>query len=97
MTELVSEKMSGKLTGNLTGKTSVTEKMSSARQFCTFYLNHLLFGVESQKIQGVVTYRELRPVPLAPPVVTGLMNCAGRWWWRSNCAANWNCRIARRT
>jgi purine-binding chemotaxis protein CheW len=78
MTEMVSEKMSGKLTGKLTGKTSETEKMSSARQFCTFYLNHLLFGVESQKIQEVVTYRELRPVPLAPPVVTGLMNLRGQ-------------------
>jgi len=52
--------------------------MTSARQFCTFYLDHLLFGVESQKIQEVVTYRELRPVPLAPPVVSGLMNLRGR-------------------
>ncbi|MGB8012837.1 MAG: chemotaxis protein CheW [Terriglobales bacterium] len=52
--------------------------MSNARQFCTFYLNHLLFGVESQKIQEVVTYRELRPVPLAPPVVSGLMNLRGQ-------------------
>jgi purine-binding chemotaxis protein CheW len=52
--------------------------MNNARQFCTFYLNHLLFGVESQKIQEVVTYRELRPVPLAPPVVAGLMNLRGQ-------------------
>ncbi len=52
--------------------------MTSARQFCTFTLNHLLFGVESQKIQEVVTYRELRPVPLAPPVVSGLMNLRGQ-------------------
>jgi purine-binding chemotaxis protein CheW len=52
--------------------------MTSARQFCTFYLNNLLFGVESQKIQEVVTYRELRPVPLAPPVVSGLMNLRGQ-------------------
>jgi purine-binding chemotaxis protein CheW len=52
--------------------------MNNARQFCTFYLDHLLFGVESQKIQEVVTYRELRPVPLAPPVVSGLMNLRGQ-------------------
>jgi purine-binding chemotaxis protein CheW len=52
--------------------------MTSAHQFCTFYLDHLLFGVESQKIQEVVTYRELRPVPLAPPVVSGLMNLRGQ-------------------
>jgi len=52
--------------------------MTSARQFCTFYLDHLLFGVESQNIQEVVTYRALRPVPLAPPVVSGLMNLRGQ-------------------
>ncbi|MGD0215716.1 MAG: chemotaxis protein CheW [Terriglobales bacterium] len=52
--------------------------MTSVRQYCTFYLDHLLFGVESQKIQEVVTYRELRPVPLAPEVVSGLMNLRGQ-------------------
>jgi purine-binding chemotaxis protein CheW len=52
--------------------------MSHARQFCTFYLDHLLFGVESQKIQEIVGYRELRPVPLAPPAVSGLMNLRGQ-------------------
>jgi len=52
--------------------------MSHGRQFCTFYLDQLLFGVESQKIQEVVGYRELRPVPLAPDVVSGLMNLRGQ-------------------
>jgi purine-binding chemotaxis protein CheW len=52
--------------------------MASVRQFCTFYLDHMLFGVESLKVQEVVTYRELRPVPLAPPVVSGLMNLRGQ-------------------
>jgi len=52
--------------------------MTNSHQFCTFYLDHLLFGVESQKIQEVVTYRELRPVPLAAAVVSGLMNLRGQ-------------------
>ena len=52
--------------------------MTGNYQFCTFYLDHLLFGVELQKIQEVVTYRELRPVPLAPAVVSGLMNLRGQ-------------------
>lgn len=51
---------------------------AGARQFCTFYLERLLFGIESQKIQEVVNYRELRPVPLAPAVVSGLMNLRGQ-------------------
>ena len=50
--------------------------MSETRQFCSFYLDRLLFGIESQKIQEVVAYRELRPVPLA--VVSGLMNLRGQ-------------------
>jgi purine-binding chemotaxis protein CheW len=52
--------------------------MTQTRQFCTFYLDRLLFGVESQKIQEVVTYRSLRPVPLAPAAVSGLMNLRGQ-------------------
>src|SRR5271170_1436612 len=56
----------------------VADAMSNARQFCTFYLDRLLFGMESQKIQEVVTYRELRPVPLAPAVASGLMNLRGQ-------------------
>lgn len=52
--------------------------MTHTGQFCTFYLDHLLFGVESQKIQEVVPYRELRPVPLAPASVSGLMNLRGQ-------------------
>ncbi len=52
--------------------------MPETRQFCSFYLDHRLFGIESQKIQEVVAYRELRPVPLAPAVVSGLMNLRGQ-------------------
>src|SRR5271156_4321256 len=52
--------------------------MGVTRQFCTFYLDRLLFGVESEKIQEVVTYHRLRPVPLAPPAVSGLMNLRGQ-------------------
>ena len=52
--------------------------MTHTGQFCSFYLDHLLFGVESQKIQEVVPYRELSPVPLAPASVSGLMNLRGQ-------------------
>jgi purine-binding chemotaxis protein CheW len=65
-------------TTNTTVPVTAGMTATGAHQFCTFYLNHLLFGVESQKVQEVVTYRELRPVPLAPPVVSGLMNLRGQ-------------------
>ncbi len=52
--------------------------MSEARQFCTFYLDKLLFGVESQRIQEVMREVELTEVPLAPVEVRGLMNLRGQ-------------------
>lgn len=48
------------------------------RQFCTFYLDGLLFGVESQRIQEVIRTLELTEVPLASEVINGLMNLRGQ-------------------
>lgn len=52
--------------------------MSDARQFCSFYLDKLLFGVESQRVQEVMRSVELTEVPLASPEVRGLMNLRGQ-------------------
>src|ERR1700675_2650071 len=46
-------------------------------QFCTFYLDKLLFGIELQKVQEVMRYLEMTAIPLAPDVVSGLMNLRG--------------------
>ena len=47
-------------------------------QFCTFYLDKLLFGIELQKVQEVMRYLEMTAIPLAPDVVSGLMNLRGQ-------------------
>jgi purine-binding chemotaxis protein CheW len=52
--------------------------MPETRQFCTFYLDRLLFGVESQKIQEVIRSLELSAVPLAPAAFGGLVNLRGQ-------------------
>lgn len=52
--------------------------MSTANQFCTFYLDRLLFGVEVSKVQEVIPYQEMTRVPLAPAVVKGLINLRGQ-------------------
>jgi len=52
--------------------------MSNANQFCTFYLDRLLFGVELQKVQEVIRYQDVTRVPLAPRVVSGLINLRGQ-------------------
>ena len=52
--------------------------MSRTSQFCTFYLDRLLFGVELKGVQEVVRTLEMTRVPLAPPVVRGLINLRGQ-------------------
>ena len=52
--------------------------MAVVKQFSTFYLDRLLFGVEVGKVQEVIRYQEMTRVPLAPPVVTGLINLRGQ-------------------
>jgi purine-binding chemotaxis protein CheW len=52
--------------------------MSENRQYCTFFLDGLYFGVEVQKVQEVIRYQEMTRVPLAPRVVRGLINLRGQ-------------------
>jgi purine-binding chemotaxis protein CheW len=52
--------------------------MPTDRQYCTFYLDDIFFGVEVEKVQEVVSYQEMTRVPLAPPVVRGLINLRGQ-------------------
>ena len=52
--------------------------MSNIRQLCTFFLDNLYFGVDVQKVQEVIRYQKMTHVPLAPPVVRGLINLLGQ-------------------
>lgn len=52
--------------------------MSKAQQFCTFFLDGHFFGVEVEKVREVRHYQEMTRVPLAPPVVKGLINLRGQ-------------------
>ena len=47
-------------------------------QFCTFTLNGLLFGLEVNQIQEVLLWQDMTRVPLAPPMVRGLINLRGQ-------------------
>src|SRR5262249_40759089 len=53
-------------------------RMTDARQFCTFFLDGLFFGVEVQRVQEVIRYQELTRVPLASSVIFGLINLRGQ-------------------
>jgi purine-binding chemotaxis protein CheW len=52
--------------------------MSQTSQFCTFTLDQLLFGVDLKAVQEVIRELPMTPVPLAPAVVSGLMNLRGQ-------------------
>jgi len=52
--------------------------MAQTSQFCTFYLDRLLFGVELKGVQEVIRSLEMTKVPLAPGVVSGLINLRGQ-------------------
>jgi purine-binding chemotaxis protein CheW len=52
--------------------------MAHTSQFCTFYLDNLLFGVELKGVQEVIRSLDMTKVPLAPAVVSGLINLRGQ-------------------
>src|SRR5260221_846973 len=52
--------------------------MARTSQFCTFYLEKLLLGVELKGVQEVVRSLDMTKVPLAPAVVSGLINLRGQ-------------------
>ena len=52
--------------------------MADQRQLCTFFLDDRFFGIEVGKVQEVIRYQPITPVPLAPSVVRGLINLRGQ-------------------
>jgi purine-binding chemotaxis protein CheW len=52
--------------------------MSETRQFCTFHLAGHLLGVPVMRVQEVISYQSMTRVPLANPVIDGLINLRGQ-------------------
>jgi purine-binding chemotaxis protein CheW len=52
--------------------------MADEHQFCTFYLAGHYFGLDVLKVQEIIRYQEMTRVPLAAPVVRGLINLRGQ-------------------
>jgi purine-binding chemotaxis protein CheW len=61
---------------------SVTDAHDGAargkRQFATFFIHGVMFGVEVLQVQEVLRYQTMTGVPLAPDVVEGLINLRGQ-------------------
>ena len=52
--------------------------MTDSKQFATFFVNGLFFGVEVLKVQEVIRYQAMTRVPLAPAMIQGLINLRGQ-------------------
>ena len=50
----------------------------SEQQFCTFYLGEHYFGVPVSEVQEIIRYQDMTRVPLAPDVISGLINLRGQ-------------------
>ncbi|HTV02371.1 MAG TPA: chemotaxis protein CheW [Luteitalea sp.] len=54
------------------------ERPGPPRQVATFVLADMYFGVEVEKVQEVLKFQQMTRIPLAPPVVRGLINLRGQ-------------------
>ena len=52
--------------------------MAELKQYCTFYVNDILFGVEVLDVQEVLRYQDMTEVPLAASEIRGLINLRGQ-------------------
>ena len=52
--------------------------MADDRQLCTFRLDGHWFGIDVRQVQEVIRNQRMTRVPLAPPVVRGLINLRGQ-------------------
>src|SRR6516165_6348988 len=52
--------------------------MAEGQQYCTFYVDGHYFGLDVLRVQEIIRYQEMTRVPLAHPVVRGLINLRGQ-------------------
>jgi purine-binding chemotaxis protein CheW len=50
----------------------------TSRQYATFFVDGLFFGIDVLEVQEVLRYQEMTCVPLAPEVIEGLINLRGQ-------------------
>jgi purine-binding chemotaxis protein CheW len=63
---------------NEQGVTAATGRRDGSRQYATFSVADLFFGINVTEVQEVLRYQEMTGVPLAPPVIEGLINLRGQ-------------------
>ncbi len=54
------------------------ETARTSREYATFFVDGLFFGIDVLQVQEVLRYQEMTQVPLAPSVIEGLINLRGQ-------------------
>jgi len=72
------ESMAGEVKGENRRLATADRRSENNRQYATFSLDEHFIGVEVEQVQEVFTAKEMTRVPLAPPVIAGLINLRGR-------------------
>jgi purine-binding chemotaxis protein CheW len=52
--------------------------VADSHQYCTFYVDGHYFGLDVLRVQEVIRFQQMTRVPLASPVVRGLINLRGQ-------------------
>ncbi len=52
--------------------------MAESQQYSTFMVDGFFFGVEVERVQEVIKFQSMTPVPLASRMVRGLINLRGQ-------------------
>jgi len=52
--------------------------MATNQKYATFFLNGICFGVPIEKVQEVLEFQEITPVPLSAEVLPGIINLRGQ-------------------
>ena len=60
------------------GAVTPSNRPEGSRQYATFVVGDLFFGINVTEVQEVLRYQEMTGVPLAPPVSEGLINLRGQ-------------------
>ena len=58
--------------------TNGADTARTSREYATFFVDGLFFGIDVLQVQEVLRYQEMTQVPLAPAVIEGLINLRGQ-------------------
>jgi len=63
---------------SVTSMSVTTDNAVEAKQYATFRVDDLFFGVDVTEVQEVLRFHEMTSVPAADPVIEGLINLRGQ-------------------